>query len=364
MENNNQTQVEDQDEDSSPKRVKLITPEILQQDVTVLMQSAEELNKNPEILNGPSMSLELIVAQLSVQKKLINSLVHKVNQLETELSNLKNNNQNPQTAKEDVLSQKGMQISYAKVVSSNLNPPAQQLSQESSSLTNYLTVPPKNKNNRGKNSTPVPPVEKPVQNQENPSPRSLFRQEVRKLSNLEDLKKKMFRPADAPPPSPRVEIAAVSSLYIQLDLTRKAQQDPLFAFRTTFEALTKVKPLGISLVSKSTAEIFISSEQVTKAERSLPLNVLIPKPQLGEKDVRRRAASYNRGYFKILRRQSLEGLANHIQMKVLDLAEESIPNLPPGRRLAVSKAIKEDRLWVAEEDEDSDLMNNPYYGGF
>jgi vacuolar-type H+-ATPase subunit F/Vma7 len=161
-----------------------------------------------------------------------------------------------------------------------------------------------------------------------------------------------------------VEIAAVSSLYIQLDLTRKAQQDPLFAFRTTFEALTKVKPLGISLVSKSTAEIFLSSEQVTKAERSLPLNVLIPKPQLGEKDVRRRAASYNRGYFKILRRQSLEGLANHIQMKVLDLAEESIPNLPPGRRLAVSKAIKEDRLWVAEEDEDSDLMNNPYYGGF
>ena len=94
------------------------------------------------------------------------------------------------------------------------------------------------------------------------------------------------------------------------------------------------------------AEVVLPEEYKEPALRLLPEMSIVGDRDLSYKDVKRRAASYNRSYFLELRRASLEGLSNHLQLEVLSTAEAALPRLPEGRRKAVQSAILTDRQWV------------------
>jgi len=109
--------------------------------------------------------------------------------------------------------------------------------------------------------------------------------------------------------------------------------------------------LDVSLISATSAEIFLPPQLLDQVTTRLSnTNHLIPLPVLSEKDLRRRAASYNRGYFRPLRRASLSGFPTALQLRMLEIAEQSIPNLPVGRQQDVRHAIMMDREWVTGEE--------------
>jgi hypothetical protein len=84
-------------------------------------------------------------------------------------------------------------------------------------------------------------------------------------------------------------------------------------------------------------------------ESNFPKEMIAPSPiLLLSKDVKRRAASYNRGFFKVLRRASLEGFQNILALEVLKAAEKNIENLPLHRQKAVRIAIAQDEKWVMD----------------
>jgi len=146
-------------------------------------------------------------------------------------------------------------------------------------------------------------------------------------------------------------LTSVASLCFTAPLSAAAKKDPIFAFKKVFKAMTQVEPLDVSLISATTAEIFLPPQLLDQVTTRLSnTNLLIPLPVLSEKDLRRRAASYNRGYFRPLRRASLSGFPTALQLRMLEIAEQSIPNLPVGRQQDVRHAIMMDREWVTGEE--------------
>ena len=132
------------------------------------------------------------------------------------------------------------------------------------------------------------------------------------------------------------------------------RRGPHFSLRKIIQGwFSEISPLESNLVShyhdRSVAEIFLPEEYKEQALQLLPETSIILSRDLSYKDVRRRAASYNRSYFRELRRASLTGLSNQLQLEVLATAEAAIPRLPEGRRKAVSAAILSDRQWVLDQ---------------
>jgi hypothetical protein len=194
---------------------------------------------------------------------------------------------------------------------------------------------PKNPQNQQKPS-PAPQIQKKI---------SPLRAEIKLMVSNEDILKKLVQSPDSPPPIVE-KVEEISSLYFQTTLSRLAAKDPIFSFAKVFEAVSKTKPLGLNLVSKNVVEVFVPRSAIKDIRALLPPESLILHPTLDLKDVKRRAASYNRGYFKVLRRASLQGFQNVLSLEVLKHAEASIKNLPAHRQSVVRKAIQEDRLWV------------------
>jgi hypothetical protein len=181
-------------------------------------------------------------------------------------------------------------------------------------------------------------------------PISHLRTALKKLSTTEDILKGLIQqPQEESPQQPAVEkkVENISRVYLQAQLNKPGMREPLFAFSTIFETITKVKPLGISLTSRNVAEIFFPSSKEMEVKSLLPPEMIVVSTQdMSSKDVKRRAASYNRGFFKLLRRASLDGFQNILAMEVLETAEASISNLPHFRQHSVRKAIAEDKEWV------------------
>lgn len=185
-----------------------------------------------------------------------------------------------------------------------------------------------------------------------PPPKSRFRQKISEMTSREKILTSLLLPehqqrqprsADAGPGS------EVSRIYISCPLTKQARLDPIFSLRKLFQAWTHVTPLGISLVSKTVAEIFLYEDQVAQALDCLPPEMVLWDRELSYHDVKRRAASYNRGYFPRLRWASLAGLSNQLQLEVLETAEASVPRLPLGRQKSIREAILKDREWVLSQ---------------
>ena len=185
-------------------------------------------------------------------------------------------------------------------------------------------------------------------------PTRSFREKIAAIESSNELLDRLLaRVQDSTPLHHKTESRAVSSIYFSCRLTKMGRRDPLFSLRKIFQGFTEVSPLESNLVShshdRSVAEIFLPEEYKEQALQLLPETSIILSRDLSYKDVRRRAASYNRSYFRELRRASLTGLSNQLQLEVLATAEAAIPRLPEGRRKAVSAAILSDRQWVLDQ---------------
>ena len=125
------------------------------------------------------------------------------------------------------------------------------------------------------------------------------------------------------------KVTAISSFIFNFPVKRN---DPLFGFQQAFTTLSSVTPLGVNLISKTSAEIFVDRTHHETVVKSPVATHLSPSFVLTAKDVKRRASSYNRAYFEVLRRASLLDLPPSLQIQVLDHAAASLPNLPLSRR--------------------------------
>jgi hypothetical protein len=132
-------------------------------------------------------------------------------------------------------------------------------------------------------------------------------------------------------------------------LNKAAVKEPLFAFQKIFQSISGIHPLGVSLVAKSMAEIFIFKEDLSKAQESLDkLNFLVQcPPVLTAKDIPRRAATYNRSFSQELTMATFQDFPKSLQWEFLNHAEQRIPFLPQHRQLMVKAKIQREKLWVS-----------------
>ena len=134
-------------------------------------------------------------------------------------------------------------------------------------------------------------------------------------------------------------------------LNSAARSDPLYSFEKIFQAVTEERPLGLSIVSSSTVEVFLPLEKINLIRQILSNTGYLvehPPDQISATDVKRRAASYNRAFCQPLRRAILQGFSPELQLQVLQTAELSIPKIPNHRQKIIQKAITLDRDWVRE----------------
>jgi len=179
------------------------------------------------------------------------------------------------------------------------------------------------------------------------NPPRTFREKIAAIKSRDDLLDRLVaRVQEKPAGQDSQASRSVSSIYISCRLTKQAEKDRLFSFKKIFQGFTQVAPLECNLVSSSMAEIFLLEDQKEQALGLLPDTMIVWNPPLSFKDVKRRAASYNRSYFRELRQASLQGLSNQLQLEVLTAAEAAVPRLPIGRQKSVIAAIHQDRKWV------------------
>ena len=196
-------------------------------------------------------------------------------------------------------------------------------------------------------SLPTPQPNRGGETSSTAAPHRSFRKKIASIVSRDELLDRLVaRVQDPPAPQHPQTSRAVASIYISCRLTNQARKDPLYSLRKVFQGYTQITPLGCNLVSPSVAEIFLLEDHKEQALGLLPDTMVLWDQPLSYKAVKRRAASYNRSYFLELRRASLAGLSNQLQLEVLAAAEAAIPRLPEGRRKSVQAAILCDRSWV------------------
>jgi len=117
---------------------------------------------------------------------------------------------------------------------------------------------------------------------------------------------------------------AIKTVVMSLPLRRVARDAPTSVWKAVLKAWTGSIPLGISIISPDRAEIFMDG-QVELPEASSPPGCVQTPPNVGPADIKRRAAAYLRGYFKLLRMAALEGFQQDLQLQVIDAAEKMLP---------------------------------------
>jgi hypothetical protein len=149
--------------------------------------------------------------------------------------------------------------------------------------------------------------------------------------------------------SPGVELVTV-----HLPLSKKAQAQPMLAWKQVLTSLTGHRPLYISLLNPCNGEVFLDSRvapavrEVLSKEGYLRDNVSMGL----EKDLVRRKQVYLNGYFLPLRREALRGFSLEQKLKLLDLAALESAKLPDAiTRRQWKYQIAKDRSWVQEDME-------------
>jgi len=153
------------------------------------------------------------------------------------------------------------------------------------------------------------------------SPNTL-RASLQHASSKEETLKLLLR--DPKPMEERCsEIVMITS---KLPLTKKAQLQPMLAWKQALKSLTNQLPLTISLINPCKAELFYDSRQAPTVIAILrEKNYLVEDPpELTDRDLGRRKLAYLDGYFLPLRRAALLGFNPEMQRKVLNLAQESL----------------------------------------
>ena len=143
----------------------------------------------------------------------------------------------------------------------------------------------------------------------------------------------------------------VDIVTVNLPLSKKAQAQPMVAWKQAVKEITGHQPLLVSLVHPCRAEVYVDSAvSMEVKERLRPQGYLEEDPpELEERDLVRRKRAYLSGYFLPLRRATLQGLDPTQQLQVLQMAEADLnPSKHPDQmtRKQWMFQIKKDRQWI------------------
>ena len=143
------------------------------------------------------------------------------------------------------------------------------------------------------------------------------------------------------PPRPATQ---VSSLVVSLHLKRSAWQDKIFSVKVLIEALTGQRIIDANILSPTLFEIFLPADQRDAMATILRQGGhLHEMPQaLTVKDIKRRAATYNRSHDDLMRAATLQGFSPALQHQLLQSALQSLPRIPVTRQALVHQAITKD----------------------
>jgi len=208
------------------------------------------------------------------------------------------------------------------------------------------TVPP------ATSSTPFSPTPAATNSSFYQPPKLHHRTQLKSIQSTEEKLQLLLRKVTPP-------VESVASIYFHAHLSRQALKDPIHSIKTLFQTLTDIPALGISLISPHQFEVFLPADSIpsvqnrlqtfsSKFDPKMEFNH-IPNPDiLTEKDVKRRAATYNRSHFPLLRRACLTQFPTHLQLQVLAHAKSCLPHLPSDRQKSLTKALQEDEAWIQQ----------------
>jgi hypothetical protein len=149
---------------------------------------------------------------------------------------------------------------------------------------------------------------------------------------------------------PEERSAEIVILHAKLPLTKKAQSQPMLAWKQALKTLTGHLPLSISLINPCKAELFYDAKQAPEVSQALKeQNYLIEEhPELTERDLGRRKLAYLDGYFLPLRRAALAGFSLEMQKKVLSLSSECLKTKFPDKltQQQWKHQIAKDLAWI------------------
>jgi hypothetical protein len=219
-----------------------------------ILNQIQTLTFQVEVLQQDSKKVGEIQEKLSLAEQKILLLESNQQQQKIQSSELLNENS------EEILV-KDSTSSYATKVMEGINPSTEE-------FTTVLSKKGRKKSHVSPNQT-IPP------NQTTSKPLiSPLRAAIKQCTAKEEILKKLIQPpvdlSSSPPTKEMEKTEKISSVYLQVQLCTTATRDPLFSFSKVFEAVTTVKPLGISLVSKNVAEILFASSASAIVESNLP----------------------------------------------------------------------------------------------
>jgi hypothetical protein len=144
----------------------------------------------------------------------------------------------------------------------------------------------------------------------------------------------------------------VDIVTVALPLSKKAQAQPMVAWKQAVKEMTGHQPLLVSLVHPCRAELYVDSAISTEVKERLSLlgHLQEAPPELGERDLVRRKRAYLSGYFLPLRRAALQGLDPTQQLQVLQQAEADLNPIKHPDQMSRKQwmfQIKKDREWIA-----------------
>ena len=120
--------------------------------------------------------------------------------------------------------------------------------------------------------------------------------------------------------------AKVDIVMVTLPLSKKAQLQPMTAWKQTMKAMTGHEPLLVSLVHPCRAEVYLDSKVSDQVKETLQARGYLQDSMYepDDRDLARRKVAYLNGYFKLLRQAAFEGLTPNQQLELLDRAQKDL----------------------------------------
>ena len=136
---------------------------------------------------------------------------------------------------------------------------------------------------------------------------------------------------------------------VSIQLTQRAQAQPLLAWKTAIKAVTKQEPLLISLTSLNRADIYWDAKLADSVTKALREKGYLGKaaPSKTPQQLNQAAKTYMRGYFPLLRQSILEEYSPSERETILSKAEEMSLKLEKRQSQRWKYQISQDRIWLS-----------------
>jgi hypothetical protein len=141
----------------------------------------------------------------------------------------------------------------------------------------------------------------------------------------------------------------VSVFMVSLPLSKKAQSQPIVAWKQVMESITGHRPVSVSLIHPWKGEVMFDSKYEPAISKSLQESgFLIENHLMTDKDLARRSEAYLNGYYLPLRRAALSGFSMEQQLQLLELAGKQLQKkfTDPIDRKKWKYHIAMDQKWV------------------